>query len=204
VVRDFVAQGFTGCDVVIDNGANEKKALNAKAAASLQSLTGTYLIRVPYFSQRLNLGIQDIMHKCFLGSDRVGHLHTIIGVLPKGKWRDDLDRMPMIMKPHWPCIGEVTDYIAQRYPRAYQLMASMTFTARSEEHAEAVRLFRPYNFRDISECCAVVNNLIQWSETEATRLCMVWPTLAVTCGHLDGSTQLGNVYAHLFKQYLQE
>jgi hypothetical protein len=84
-VRELVARGFTCRGVVTDNAASEKMALNAKATASLQRLTGRCLIRVPCFNHTLNLRIRDIMHKCTPGGNRVGDLHTIIDILPKNK-----------------------------------------------------------------------------------------------------------------------
>jgi hypothetical protein len=138
VVRELAARGFTCYGVVIDSSASEKKAFDAKAAASVQSLTGTCLIRVTCLSHTINRGIQDIMHKSIPGSDLVGRLRTIINVLPKDKCGDDFYGMPTIVKTRWLCIGEVTDHIAQRYPWIYQLTTSITFTARSAEHVEAV------------------------------------------------------------------
>jgi hypothetical protein len=203
VVRELVVRGFACCGVVFDNAANEKKALNAKTAASLQRFTGTCLIPVPCFSHTLNLGIQHIMHKCIPGRDPVEGLRTMIHIFPKNKCGDEFYGIPTTVKTHWLCIGEMTDYIAPRYSGIHQLMTSMTFTARSAEHAEAIRLFQGYNFRDLSECCTVVNNLIRCSETEATRLYMVWSTVAVICEQIDHLTQSGNMYTHLFNQCLQ-
>jgi hypothetical protein len=203
VIRELVERGLTCCGVIIDHAANEKRALDARTADSWQSRTRTCLIRVACLSHTLNLGIQDIIRQCVPGCDPIADRHTIIDALPKDKWGDEFYGMPTIVKTRRLCVGEITEDIAQRYPRINQQMSRLSPPHGSLLRAQAFEVFRRYNFESLSECCAVINDLIKWSDTEATRLYMVWPKVVETNKHLNQLADSGNVYGRPFQNCLR-
>jgi hypothetical protein len=66
----------------------------------------------------------------------------------------------------------------------------------------AASIFDRCDFKSLSKCCLLINKLITWSETEATRLYMVSPKLTEIDMEFAQLPRSGNQYAQLFKTYL--
>jgi EAL domain-containing protein (putative c-di-GMP-specific phosphodiesterase class I) len=68
--------------------------------------------------------------------------------------------------------------------------------------ARAASIFERDHFKSLAECCGVVNRLIKWSKTKATRLYMVWPKIVEIDLQFDALVASRNEYAPLFKKCL--
>jgi hypothetical protein len=171
VVDNLHGKGFRVVAVVTDNASNEIAAIRELNTLAELQAKDILVFRIPCLSHTADLALKDALKKLFPGRKVFKDMTALRKALAK-PLRGKTKKIPNACATRWLSLGRLVSHFVRN--RVQIEGALRTGMGAGAQQAEAMRIWRLYDFKSLYPVLETLDAFIRWTENEHATMAQAW------------------------------